>query len=340
VNQPPIISLQAATTTVLSTAGLRTMTNFVASSSPGLGDETLQNVTFSVVARDPANFLAQPTLVNLTTLTFQVMPTAKGNVLVDVTATDDGVPQLAARATFTIAVTSVNVAPSFSIPARINTTRCTAAANCGRQYAAFATNISAGPVATESGQQVQFTAIVDAAAVGLFTQQPSIVPGSGDLLFTLAPNKDSYSIGPFSVVVSATDTGGTANGGTDTARKTFVLEVRPPIPAPSFVLGSDLSVAQTAGLVRVTSWVSSIARGGYSLAALRAWATVSDTSLFVAPPRLIFAYGATADLEFTPASNMTGTADEEERRSETRTRTKKRTRLPAKASPTTYWMTT
>lgn len=85
----------------------------------------------------------------------------------------------------------------------------------------WALNISPGSNAFESGQDITFTLTADSSQ--FFTVQPAL-DTSGDLAFTVGPNKD----GSTEVDIVASDDGGTANGGVDTSpAETFTITINP-----------------------------------------------------------------------------------------------------------------
>ncbi|HJU41463.1 MAG TPA: Ig-like domain-containing protein [Vicinamibacterales bacterium] len=138
----------------------------------------------------------------------------------------------------TIIVNAVNDPPSFTAgPNQI------VSEDAGPQtIAAWATAISAGP-ANESDQAVTFVLSNDNPA--LFAAPPAVSPG-GTLTYQPAPNR----FGTATVIVRATDNGGTAHGGSDTsATQLFTITVLPVNDAPlaaadsySVVEGQTLTV--------------------------------------------------------------------------------------------------
>lgn len=89
--------------------------------------------------------------------------------------------------------------------------------------------------AVEEDQTVTLTVVNNNN--GLFAQQPAIDPETGILTYIVAP--DQY--GSALVTVTATDDGGTANGGQDTTTKSFTIEVTPVNDAPTFLLSSSVA---------------------------------------------------------------------------------------------------
>jgi hypothetical protein len=122
--------------------------------------------------------------------------------------------------TFTITITAVNHAPTFTLIANN-----TAPEDAGPQSGTGAlTNASAGP--NESGQKLTLTVTNDHNS--LFSVQPSIDLNTGMLTYTSAPNAN----GSATVTVKLQDDGGTANGGVDQTTKTLTITVTPVDDAP------------------------------------------------------------------------------------------------------------
>ena len=164
--------------------------------------------------------------------TITVTPAADQNggpVTIDVVVQDtDGgsTPE-----SFTVTVTPVNDAPSFTLAGNVMSDEDAGAQNVPNQ----ATAISAGP-ANEAGQAVTFSVTNDNNP--LFSAQPAI-DASGTLTYTSAPNAN----GSATVTVQAMDNGGTANGGVDTsAAQMFTITVNA-VNDPPMVVGEIFDVA-------------------------------------------------------------------------------------------------
>ena len=153
-----------------------------------------------------------------TGLTYQPNPNYNGADTFTYTVTDDR--GATATASVAVTVTPVNDAPSFAKGADQTVNE-----NAGAQaVGGWATALGAGP-ADEAAQALEFVVTNDNAA--LFSAQPAVAP-NGTLTFTPAANAN----GSATVSVRLHDSGGTANGGTDTsAAQTFVIRVK---PSPSF----------------------------------------------------------------------------------------------------------
>jgi hypothetical protein len=152
-------------------------------------------------------------------LTFTSAADANGVAHVNVAAVDDGGTangghDTSASQAFTVTVTAVNDAPSFTPGANQ-----TAVSLLGAQTVnGWAKAISAGP-ADESSQTVGFTVTVSNPA--LFSVQPAI-SATG----TLTYKPKALVLGSATVTVTPFDSGGTDNGGQDTgAPRTFTITI-------------------------------------------------------------------------------------------------------------------
>jgi hypothetical protein len=218
VNDAPSLSA-GANKTALEDAGAQSSASWPTAISAGPANESSQNVTFTAVADDPALFSVQPTVASDGTLAFSPAPDANGVATVTVTALDDGGnadggTNTSAPSTFTITLTPVNDAPSFTAGADQTVIGLLGA----QAVSGWATGITSGP-ADEFPQNVSFTVTNDNP--GLFTVQPTVVP-NGMLLY----NPGALALGTATVTVRAVDNGGVANGGSDTsAPQTFTITV-------------------------------------------------------------------------------------------------------------------
>jgi hypothetical protein len=265
--------------------------------SAGPADESSQTVAFNVTANsNAALFAVQPSMAPNGTLTFTAAANAYGSATITVSAQDNGGTanggvDTSAPVTFTIDVTAVNDAPSFSAGPSV-----TVLEDSGAFSAAWATGISAGP--NEGSQTVTFTAAADNAA--LFSVQPA-VSSTGVLTFTPAANAN----GTATVTVTAHDDGGTANGGVDTsASQTFTITITAVNDAPSFTKGADQTVLEDSGPQTVPGWATAISAGpaDESGQVVTFTAAAADPSLFSVQP----AVASDGTLSYTPAANAFG----------------------------------
>ncbi|HWT01240.1 MAG TPA: tandem-95 repeat protein, partial [Pyrinomonadaceae bacterium] len=156
------------------------------------------------------------------TLSYAPAANANGTAIITVTVSDGGGGTETVSRTFSINVTPVNDAPSFTKGADQ-----TVGEDAGPQTLSnWATAISAG-AANESGQVLSFTVTNNNNA--LFSQQPAISP-AGTLTYTPAMNAS----GAATVTVTLKDGSGTANSGQDMSSppQTFDITVNAANDAP------------------------------------------------------------------------------------------------------------
>jgi large repetitive protein len=193
--------------------------------SAGPADESGQQLTFTVANDNEDLFSTQPALAADGTLTFEPAADANGSAEVTVTLSDDGGTDndgddSTDAVAFTITVTAVNDAPSFTAGADV-----TVAEDSVAYSAAWATDVSAGP-ANESAQVLTFAASNDDE--DLFATQPALA-ADGTLSFEPAADANGSAL----VTVSLSDDGGTDNGGDDsTDEVTFTITVTAVNDAP------------------------------------------------------------------------------------------------------------
>jgi hypothetical protein len=266
--------------------------------SAGPANESSQTVAFAVTANtNAALFSAQPAVSPSGVLTFTPAANANGSATITIVAQDNGGTanggvDTSAPQTFTITVTTVNDAPSFTPGGNQ-----TSFEDGGPQSVAWATSISAGP--NEGSQTVTFIVTNDNNA--LFSVQPAISP-SGTLTYTAAPNLN----GSATVTVYLKDDGGTANGGVDqSAPVTFTITVVAVNDAPSFTSGGDVTVLEDSGAYSA-AWATSISAGPPDESSQTVAFTVTNdnNALFSVQP----AISASGLLTFTPAPNAFGNA--------------------------------
>src|SRR5207237_3524271 len=174
--------------------------------SAGPANESAQTLNFIVSNSSNVLFSAQPQISATGTLTFTAAPNVNGLATVTVQLHDnggiaDGGVDTSAAQTFTISVTAVNDAPSFTKGANQ-----TSSAGAGAQtVAVWATNLSAGP-ADESAQALNFIVTTNNAA--LFSVQP-VIAANGTLTYTPAATGGGTAV----VTVQLRHTRGVAHGG-------------------------------------------------------------------------------------------------------------------------------
>jgi VCBS repeat-containing protein len=298
VNDAPTFDL-IGTQTVLEDAGAQTVTNAVTNKSAGPSNESGQTLTLTVSNDNNSLFSSQPAIGASGTLTYTPAPNANGSALVTVKLQDDGgtdnggVDQT--TKTFTITVTAVNDAPSFTKGADQTTLE-----DAGAQAVAWATAISKGPP-DEAGQTLNFIVTNDNNA--LFSSQPA-VSATGQLTYTAAPNAN----GSATVTVTLHDNGGTANGGVDTSPdQMFTITITAVNDAPSFTKGADQTVLEDAPAQTVAGWATAISAGPADESGQTVNFVVSNdnNALFSVQP----AVAPNGTLTYTLAANANGVAN-------------------------------
>ncbi|MCB1045358.1 MAG: hypothetical protein KDC35_20620 [Acidobacteria bacterium] len=230
VNDPPSFTV-GTNQTVLEDAGAQNVAGFVTAISSGPPDESGQSVIFTVMNDNNGLFAVQPAIDTSGNLTYEPAADANGMANVTVTAMDDGgtanggidtsAPQM-----FTIDVTPVNDAPSFTAGGNVASDE-----DAGPQtVAAWATMISPGP-ANESGQMLTFN-ITSNTNPGLFSVGPAVNPTTGDLTYDTVMD----AFGMATITLELMDNGGTANGGMDTSpSQMFTITINPVNDPPTVV---------------------------------------------------------------------------------------------------------
>ncbi len=198
--------------TLAEDAGAVAISGWATGISPGAANESSQVLAFTILSNDNPGLFSAPPAVDPSTgdLTFTPAADASGTAritldLVDDAGTSNGGGDTSTPVSFTIDVTPVNDAPTFTPGGDV-----TVAEDAGPQTVSWASNVSAGPP-DESGQVLTFS-VVNVADPSLFSVQPTL-DAAGKLSFTPALN----AFGSTSITVRLSDDGGTANGGIDTA---------------------------------------------------------------------------------------------------------------------------
>jgi large repetitive protein len=164
--------------------------------------------------------------------------------------TANGGVDTSAVQTFTITVTNINDAPSFTKGADPTVNEDAGA----QSVAGWATAISQGT--GDSGQTLRFNITGNS--------NPSLLSAvafaaDGTLMFTPAANAN----GSTTITLTLSDDGGTANGGSDTsAAQTFVINVNAVNDAPSFTKGPDqVRDSASNATVTVAGWATAMSAG-------------------------------------------------------------------------------
>jgi hypothetical protein len=284
-------------------AGAQSIAGWAKNISAGPANEASQLLDFQVSSDNSALFSSGPAVDPSTgNLTYTPSANAFGVAHVTIALHDNGGTanggvDTSAPQTFTITVSSVNDAPSFTAGADQTVNEDAGA----QSVAGWATNISAGP-ANEASQLLDFQVSSDNSA--LFSVQPTIDPASGNLSYTPAAN----AFGVAHVIIALHDNGGTASGGVDTsAPQMLTITVNSVNDAPSFTAGGDQTVNEDAGAQAVAGWATNISSGPANEASqvLDFQLSSDNSALFAAGPMID---PTTGDLTYTPAPNANGVA--------------------------------
>ncbi len=280
--------------TILEDAGAQTANGWATAIDDG--DPEVQTVSFNVSNDNNGLFTTQPSISASGQLTYEPAANTSGSATVTVSIQDNGgtanggVNQSADQ-TFTITVTSVNDAPSFTKGADENVLE-----DAGVQTVnGWATDIDDGDLEV---QAVSFNVSNDNN--GLFTSQPSI-DASGELTYEPAANTS----GSATVTVSIQDNGGTANGGVNqSADQTFTITVTSVNDVPSFTKGADENILEDAGAQTVNGWATDIEDGDLEVQAVSFNVSNDNNGLFASQPSI----DTNGELTYEPAANSSGSA--------------------------------
>ncbi|MEQ8857693.1 MAG: PilC/PilY family type IV pilus protein [Pseudomonadales bacterium] len=292
VNDPPTF-VAGGDETVDEDDGAQTVPAW-ATVSPGPADESGQSLSFNIVSNsNPALFSVQPDVDDSGELTYTPAPDAFGTATITANMNDDGGgTDTSASDTFTITVNPANDPPSFTA----GSDQTVDEDSSGTLVAAWASG-SAGP-ANESAQALTYN-VTGNTDPGLFSVQPAVDGATGDLTFTVAPDRS----GSADITLNVSDDG----GGSDTSGdQTFTIDVTDINDAPSFAVGADVAVDEDSGPQTIVTWATAISPGPADESGQSVTFTVGNDNapLFAAAPTV----DPAGTLTFTPAPDMFGTA--------------------------------
>jgi len=304
VNDAPVFTA-GTNQTVLEDAAAVTVAGWATGISPGPADEAGQTLTFNVTANTNPGLFSVAPAVNPTNgnLTYTLAANANGVASISLTLSDNGGTanggiDTSAAQTFTITVTAVNDAPSFTSGGNVTVVKDLGPSS----FPGWATAISAGP-ADESGQALTFE-IVSATNNTIFSAQPA-VSSTGDLTFTVAANANGVS----TVTLRLRDNGGVANGGVDVSgNAAFDITVTAVNDAPTFTAGGNQTSLEDAGAQTVAAWATAISAGPPDeVGQVLTFNVTANTNptLFSTAPAINPANG---NLTYTAAPDANGTA--------------------------------
>ncbi|MEZ5469841.1 MAG: Ig-like domain-containing protein [Lysobacterales bacterium] len=219
VNDVPVFTA-GPNQTVLEDAGPQTVSPWATGIDDG-DPEVVQALSFNITGNtNPALFSAGPTVSPTGVLSYTPAANANGTATITLNLMDDGGTanggvDTSPPQSFTITVTAVNDAPSFTAGPNQSVNE-----DSGPQTVnPWATAISAGPP-DEAGQTLTFN-ITGNTNPALFSTAPTVSP-AGVLTYTPAANANGVA----TVTLNLMDNGGTANGGIDTsAPQSFTITV-------------------------------------------------------------------------------------------------------------------
>ena len=215
---------------VLEDAAPTTIELFEVFSDP---EDDVEDLILEVVSNTNAALVSTGAIGNDGGLTLTYAANNSGSATITLRATDT--ENLSVETSFTVNVTAVNDAPSFT--AGFNPS---VGDGSGPQtFSNWATNISAGP--SEFSQTLEF--VTTETNSSLFTTPPA-VSSTGTLTFTPANNVSGTS----TVTIFLTDNGGTANGGVNTSpSQAFTITISNNNDPPTTSGISPVSVMEDAG---------------------------------------------------------------------------------------------
>lgn len=261
--------------------------------SPGSGFETSQNLTVTALSSNTA--LIPNPVFNGTSLTLTPAPNASGSAVITVTVTDDGGTLNGGidsfQQSFNVQVLAVNDAPSFDpIPNQ-------SVLEDSGPSSFTVNNLIPGP-SDESSQNI---------ILSVSSSDPSIIPSpsinGATITFTPAPDQN----GVVTLTVTATDDGGTLNGGVDIFQRLVTVTIDPVNDAPSITQpGNVFGALNTPGTVNL---VGIVPGGGSDESNQTLTLTVSSNDpTFFSSLTVSAVANQSATVNYTPALNRSGTA--------------------------------
>jgi methionine-rich copper-binding protein CopC len=280
--------------------GPRILSSWIYNIDAGHPSESSQNLSFTVTNNSNTLFSEQPTIDPLGNLSYTPAADTSGTALVSVQLFDDGGTlnggvDSSGILSFTITVSAVNDAPSFTKGDNIGIFEDAEA----QTFSGWATNIVAGPP-DETSQQLSFS--VSNNNTPLFSVQPEI-DASGLLSFTPAANAN----GTAEVFVYLSDDGGDINGGkSQSMEQLFSITISAVNDPPTFTGGADIDILENANSQVISTWATNISSGpeNENNQSLLFYTRNDNNSLFVEQPYV----GEAGELVFTAQTDLSGIA--------------------------------
>ena len=315
VNDVPSFAA-GANVTRLGDGAQKTVLGWATNISCGATDEAGQTMNFVMTTNNTAMFATNglPTIDPSTgNLTFTPRAGALGTGIANVTVRlhDNGGGtgpnvDLSAAQTFTITLTGLNRAPSFTKgPNQPASGQPLLLEDSGLHTVTnWATAISPGLGENAIGQVLNFAVTNNNNSLFTTQGQPAI-SAEGTLNYTLADNASGMA----TVTVILHDNGLTLGGAAardSSAAQTFRITVTPVNDAPSFTKGDDQTVLEDAAAQSITTFATAINKGAAneSSQTLTFVVTNNNNSLFATQPAIT----AAGKLTYKPAANANGSA--------------------------------
>ncbi|TAH19878.1 MAG: T9SS C-terminal target domain-containing protein [Cytophagales bacterium] len=304
-NQAPVFT-KGADQLVLEDAGAQSITAWATGIDDG--DPSLnQQLTFEIVSNSNPNLFSVPPAISENgTLTYTSAPNANGVANISIRLKDNGLGTLpnvnvSANQSFSITVNAINDVPIFakgdniSIQSNQNSTSVNA-----QSFGAWAKNIDDGD--PELTQVLTFELTNDNNAI--FEVQPALNP-NGTLTFT---PKNTVSNGKATVTILLKDNGSNVMPNVNqTAPQTFTITIFNPLnDAPTFDLGTAITVNENSGLQTIANFATNIDDGDPEIAQGLGFVVTNDKNdLFSQQPTI----QADGTLTFAAKPNANGTVE-------------------------------
>lgn len=313
VNDPPTLTA-IANLTINEDAALQTvnLSGITIGPNSGVTDESPQVIASVTATSSNTALIPNPTVTytpsNPTgTLTFTPVGNANGTATITVTVTDSG-PNGGANGdvnfitrTFTVTVNAVNDQPVFNAIGNVVVLEDPTPS----PQTISITGVGPGGGPDEAGQTIAFTATSSNTAI---IPNPTVTGSGATRTLSFAPVANANG-GPVTITVTATDNGGTANGGVNALTRNFTITVTPVNDAPTLTALANVNINEDAGLQTVT--LAGISAGPPDEAGQTLTVTVAsdNTALIPTPVVNYTSPSAAGSLTFTPVANLNGTAN-------------------------------
>ncbi len=298
-------------TTVLENSGAFTAANWATNISAGSKPQEVdQTLTFELRVNRPTLFSVQPSVNRQGVLSFTTATNAYGTAniqirLKDNGGTDGGGVDTSAWQNFVIRVDSVNSVPVFTLTTANQLITVTSAAGVVTRTSWMTGIAQSGSPNLELWQSLSIS--LRTSKPQLYNSIPSATitgtnsPFTATLNFTTNPAQ----AGRDTVVFVIRDNGGTANGGVDSVKGTFIINITPYVNvAPSFTVSpSNLNLVYTSNqtnAININNWATSITRGPAAEAnqLLNFTLNLKNPAIYATAPSLNIT-GTSAALTFT-----------------------------------------